>query len=149
LNLESVDISTRVKEIEEKLSVAEPGRRFEFVTAPRLTVRADPRLINIALENLLQNSVKFTRLQAKPKIEFGTSGENGSRVYFVRDNGVGFNMAYANKLFKPFQRLHDTKEFPGTGIGLALVQRIISRHGGKVWAEAAENAGATFYFTLP
>ncbi len=148
LTLEQVDLSTQVGEIMERLTNADPGRVVEHVTAPHVTAEADPRLLKIALENLIQNSLKFTRPCPKPRIEFGVMSQNGHSSYFVRDNGVGFSMAYADKLFKPFQRLHDSKDFPGTGIGLALVQRIIHRHGGKVWAEAEENKGATFYFTL-
>jgi light-regulated signal transduction histidine kinase (bacteriophytochrome) len=148
LKFETVDLSTQVQDIEQKLAASDPQRQVEYVTAPDLTAAGDPHLLQIALENLLQNSWKFTRPRSRPKIEFGVLNQNGDRTYFIRDNGVGFNMAYAEKLFKPFQRLHDSKEFPGTGIGLALVQRIIYRHGGKVWVEAEENKGATFYFTL-
>ena len=113
-----------------------------------LTVHADPRLLRIALENLLGNAWKFTAKAADAKIELGTEGEAGAVVYFVRDNGAGFDMQYADKLFKPFQRLHTEKEFSGTSIGLATVLRIIQRHGGKIWGESVTNEGTTIYFTL-
>jgi light-regulated signal transduction histidine kinase (bacteriophytochrome) len=100
------------------------------------------------LTNLLSNAWKFTGKQAQTRIEFGCSGQNGSRTYFVRDNGVGFDMAYAAKLFGAFQRLHGRDEFPGTGVGLATVQRVVNRHGGRVWAESQIGQGATFRFTL-
>jgi light-regulated signal transduction histidine kinase (bacteriophytochrome) len=100
------------------------------------------------LENLLENAWKFTSKHRRACIEVGADGEDGKLIYFVRDDGAGFDEAYAEKLFRPFQRLHDMTEFPGTGIGLATVQRIIQRHGGQVWARGAEAQGATFYFTL-
>jgi signal transduction histidine kinase len=118
------------------------------VVAPDIKVQADPRLLQVVLTNLLQNSWKFTKQQPRPKIEFDVKREEGKQIFFVRDNGVGFSMEYVHKLFRPFQRLHDPAVFPGSGIGLALVQRIVQRHGGQIWAEAKENRGATFYFTL-
>jgi len=148
LKYEKVDLSAQIHDILQGLQKSDPKSTEDWEITPQVMVQGDPDLLRIALENLIQNAWKFTRLKPHPKIEFGTLNQNGSRVYYVRDNGVGFNMAYAEKLFKPFQRLHDAKEFPGTGIGLALVQRIIHRHGGKVWVESEENKGATFYFTL-
>ncbi len=148
LKFETVDLSAQVRDITQKCAANDPSRQVECVVAPQLVVEGDPRLLQIALENLIQNAWKFTRTRSQPRIEFGASNQNGSRTYFVRDNGVGFNMEHAGQLFKPFQRLHDAKDFPGTGIGLALIQRLIHRHGGKVWVEAEENKGATFYFTL-
>jgi light-regulated signal transduction histidine kinase (bacteriophytochrome) len=112
-------------------------------------VRGDPRLLQVVLENLLNNAWKYSSKQGQAKIEFGAKDQNDETIYFVRDNGAGFEMAYANKLFGAFQRLHTTTEFPGTGIGLATVQRIIHRHGGRIWAESIVNQGATFFFTLP
>ncbi len=148
LALEDVDLSALAEQIVEERIKGEPNRSVEFRATPNLTTKGDARLLVIALENLLSNAWKFTQKQPQAKIAFGVTHQNGVKAFFVRDNGVGFNMAYADKLFGVFQRLHDEREFPGTGIGLALVQRIIHRHGGKVWAEAEENKGATFYFTL-
>ena len=108
----------------------------------------DERLLRLALENLLDNAWKFTRARARARIEFGVVRQGDETVYFVRDDGAGFDMAYVGKLFAPFQRLHTPAEFEGTGIGLVTVQRIIHRHGGRIWAEAAVEHGATFYFTL-
>ena len=126
----------------------EPKRRVETVIAPDLKVNGDERLLRIALENLLNNAWKFTSKKPKPKIEVGMETRDGRPVYYVRDNGAGFDMEYAGKLFGAFQRLHSTSEFPGHGIGLATVHRIISRHGGRIWAEGRPDEGATFYFTL-
>jgi light-regulated signal transduction histidine kinase (bacteriophytochrome) len=106
-------------------------------------------LLRVVLDNLLGNAWKFTSRQERPRIEFGRMKRDGEAVLFVRDNGAGFDMAYAEKLFSIFQRLHSVEEFPGTGIGLATVQRVIRRHGGRVWAEGEVGNGATFYFTLP
>lgn len=111
-------------------------------------VEADPHLMHIVLENLLSNAWKFTSKREHTMIEFGQKAHVKERTFYVRDNGVGFNMDYADKLFGVFQRLHSVSEFPGTGVGLATVQRIISIHGGHIWAESAEGIGTTFYFTL-
>jgi light-regulated signal transduction histidine kinase (bacteriophytochrome) len=125
-----------------------PKREVQLEIAPDMEVNADARLLRIALENLLSNAWKYTSRAAPAIVSVGMqAGENGP-VYFVRDNGVGFDMKYADKLFVPFQRLHPEAEFPGSGIGLVTVQRIIARHGGRVWAEAKPDEGATFYFTL-
>ena len=125
-----------------------PKRDVQLEVAPGLEVNADPRLLRIALENLLSNAWKYTARASRASVSVGVqAGEHGP-VYFVRDNGVGFDIKYADKLFVPFQRLHPETEFPGSGIGLVTVQRIIARHGGRVWADAKPDEGATFYFTL-
>jgi light-regulated signal transduction histidine kinase (bacteriophytochrome) len=108
----------------------------------------DRNLLRLVLENLLGNAWKFSSKVDLPRIEMGIKESNGKKTYYIQDNGVGFDMTYADKLFKPFQRLHKASEFPGTGIGLATVQRIIRRHGGEIWAESTVGEGATFYFTL-
>ncbi len=143
-----VGLSTIVSSLVEELKKSDERRTVEFVIQPNLRDRADRALIQIVLQNLLDNAWKFTAKRTRARIEFGMTLRDQTRVYFVRDNGVGFDMAYAEKLFAPFQRLHSMKEFPGTGIGLATVQRIIHRHGGTVWAEAEPEKGATFYFSL-
>jgi light-regulated signal transduction histidine kinase (bacteriophytochrome) len=116
--------------------------------APNLYTRGDPKLLRIALDNLLGNAWKFTGKRDDARIDLGVEAGETGPVYFARDNGAGFDMAYADKLFGAFQRLHDTGEFPGTGIGLATVQRIVHKHGGRIWAESAVDRGATFHFTL-
>jgi len=113
-----------------------------------MNANGDKNLLGLALQNLLGNAWKYSGKTAEPRIETGIVEHNGKQAYFVHDNGVGFDMTYADKLFKPFQRLHKATEFTGTGIGLATVQRIIRRHGGEVWAESKVGEGATFYFTL-
>jgi PAS domain S-box-containing protein len=145
----TVDLTLLGREILATLQAGETQRRVEWVVAEELKVNADENLIRIVLENLLSNAWKFTRYRAPAKIELGVTQQEGKSVYFVRDNGAGFDMTYAKKLFGAFQRLHTEKEFEGTGIGLATVQRIIARHGGRVWAEAQTEHGATFFFTLP
>ncbi len=146
---EGVNLSALVEDIAADLRQADPERRADFVIAPALAVQGDYRLLRVVLENLLRNAWKFTSTRAHAIIEFGVTEHGGKRAYFVRDNGVGFDMAYAGKLFGAFQRLHTESEFPGTGIGLATVQRIIRRHGGQAWAEGTPDQGATFYFTIP
>jgi len=131
-----------------ELQRTRPDRQVEFVIAPGLAATGDPRLLEVALQNLIGNAWKFTGKRDRARIEVGAEDRDGKPVYFVRDDGAGFDMAHASKLFQPFQRLHGAMEFEGTGIGLATVQRIIQRHGGRIWAEAAPAMGATFYFTL-
>lgn len=143
-----VDLSAMVCEITSDLKRVAPDRNVVFDIAPNVVVYADPRLIRIALENLLGNSWKFAEKTGSAIIEFGTVQQEDEQVFFVRDNGAGFDMAYADKLFGAFQRLHSAHEFQGTGIGLATVQRVIHRHGGRVWADGSVGKGATFYFTL-
>ncbi len=144
-----VDLSAVARDISEDLQRAEPERRVQWSLAPDLSAQADPDLVRAVLENLLGNAWKFTRDQADARIELGLAEHDGAPAFFVRDNGAGFDMAFADKLFSPFHRLHSVAEFPGTGIGLATVQRIVRRHGGRVWAESEPNHGATFWFTLP
>lgn len=143
-----INLSQMVGEITDALRERQPQRQVEFAIMPNLMAEADPNLMRIALENLLNNAWKFTSKRERAVIEFGQKSRARERTFFVRDNGAGFDMAYADKLFGVFQRLHSENDFPGTGVGLATVQRIIKIHGGRVWAEAAEDEGATFYFTL-
>jgi PAS domain S-box-containing protein len=146
---ESVDLSRVVGAIIDKLREESPERTVDVVIQEGVIVNGDPNLLKIVLENLLGNAWKFTSREALPKLEFGTTVKEGKTACFVRDNGAGFDMAYVDKLFGAFQRLHTTLEFPGTGIGLATVRRVINRHGGQVWVQAEVGKGATFYFTLP
>lgn len=143
------DLSALARAVLSNLASTEAGREVEVVVEEGVMATLDPVLARVLLENLLRNAWKFTAEQAQPRIELGVREVNGTRTYFVADNGAGFDMTYAKKLFVPFQRLHTAEEFPGTGIGLATVQRIVHRHGGSVWAEGAPGKGATFFFTLP
>jgi light-regulated signal transduction histidine kinase (bacteriophytochrome) len=145
---ERVDLSALARAVADELRQRDPERRVTFRIADGLTATGDAGLLQVALENLFGNAWKFTGRQPEATIEFGACERNGRRTFFVRDDGAGFDMAYADKLFGAFQRLHAVDEFPGTGIGLATVQRIVHRHGGRVWAEGAVGRGATFYFTL-
>jgi two-component system NtrC family sensor kinase len=148
LSRSPVNLSGIARTIATELGRNEPERKVAFDIPDELVVDADNRLMKVALENLLGNAWKFTSKIASAKIEFGVEQRDAATVYFVRDNGAGFNMDYADKLFSPFQRLHRDADFPGTGIGLATVYRIFDRHGGRVWAEGAVGKGATFYFTI-
>jgi PAS domain S-box-containing protein len=145
---EQVNLSKMVAEAVEAIQENEPDRNVEVLISADLTAKGDPHLLQVVLNNLLGNAWKFSSQKAQAVIEVGRKVIDGEKVFFVRDNGVGFNMAYADKLFGAFQRLHGVNEFPGTGIGLATVQRIINRHGGRVWAESEVGKGAVFYFTL-
>ncbi len=145
---ERVDLSALAETVAAELKRTAPRREVEFVITPGISVDGDMRLLQVVLENLVGNAWKYTGKCARARIEFGVSRQDGKVSYYVRDNGAGFDMAYANKLFGAFQRLHSSGEFEGTGIGLATVQRIVHRHGGRVWAEGAVGQGATFYFTL-
>lgn len=146
---EDVDLSTLAREEVARLAAAEPERSVELVVAPALRARVDPALARTLLQNLIGNAWKFTARVSPGRIELGSTRTQGETALFVRDNGAGFDPAYARKLFAPFQRLHKADEFPGTGIGLATTQRIVRRHGGRIWAEGAVGQGATFYFTVP
>ena len=143
-----LNLSAMADDIMRGLKESQPERQANFFIEPNLMVEVDPHLMHIALENLLGNAWKFTSKQPQTRIEFGQQSKVRERTFYVRDNGAGFDMAYVNKLFGVFQRLHTASEYPGTGIGLATVQRIIKIHGGRIWAEGEEGQGATFYFTL-
>lgn len=145
----NVDLSAQVQGIIADLSGRSPQREVEFVVVPGSYASGDARLLRIMLDNLLDNAWKYTSKTALARIEYGHLQEANRRIYFIRDNGAGFDMRYAGKLFGAFQRLHKIEEFPGTGVGLATAARIIHRHGGRIWAEAEVDKGATFYFTLP
>jgi PAS domain S-box-containing protein len=149
LEYSTVDLSALAKSIADELQRGEPGRSVDFSIVPALKADVDRQLMKIVLENLLGNAWKFTsKKDGRILIEFGAEQRKEGRVFYVRDNGSGFDMTYKDKLFGPFQRLHTVSEFPGTGVGLATVMRIIHRHGGKVWAEGAIDRGATLYFII-
>jgi PAS domain S-box-containing protein len=148
MHKERIDLSKLASEVAQELNCREPKRAISLKIAEGLQAEGDSRLIRVALQNLIGNAWKFTSKRPQAEIEFGQQFSNGDRTYFVRDNGAGFDQSYASRLFGAFQRLHAANEFPGTGIGLATVQRIIHRHGGSVWAEGIVNRGATIYFTL-
>lgn len=148
LSLQPVDLSELVTRKMHLLLSESPERQVELVVKPGVKVTADPNLLAICMDNLLSNALKYTGQTPQPRIEFGAFDEAGRNVCFVRDNGAGFDMSYEEKLYEPFERLHLHKEFPGMGIGLATVKRIIERHGGEIWADSRVGEGATFYFTL-
>ncbi len=144
-----VNLSELASSVAKEIAVAHPDRAVRFDIQPDLNAHADPELVRVVLDNLIGNAAKFSAKKPDARVAFGCKPQNGEAVYYVRDNGVGFDMAYSNKLFGAFQRLHSSRDFEGTGIGLANVQRIVARHGGKIWAESQPDHGATFYFTLP
>ena len=144
----AVDLSSIGRDILDRLRAAEPARAIEVVIPDGITAEADPALLTTALDALLQNACKFTRGRGPARIEVGMQSTTTPPVYFVRDNGAGFDMSHAGKLFGPFQRLHSEREFEGVGIGLAVASRVIRRHGGRIWAEAEADRGACFQFTL-
>jgi PAS domain S-box-containing protein len=146
---ETIDLSALARAIVGDLAANDPTRRFELVVEDDLRAELDPMLARALVENLVANAWKFTAHVAVARIELGVTEKEGARSFFLKDNGAGFDMAFKDKLFGPFQRLHSEGEFPGTGIGLATVQRIVRRHGGRVWGEGAVNEGATFYFSFP
>jgi light-regulated signal transduction histidine kinase (bacteriophytochrome) len=150
LRYSQVNLSDLARQIVADLRQRELQRQVEVNVTGECRAYGDARLLQLVLQNLLENAWKFTGKTSPARLEFGcTTPASGEQIYFVRDNGVGFNMSYSSKLFGAFQRLHTDHEFPGTGIGLATVQRIIHRHGGRIWAEAVVGQGAAFYFTLP
>jgi light-regulated signal transduction histidine kinase (bacteriophytochrome) len=148
LRRQSVDLSDLVVTICDRLRQADPAREVDLVVAPGLVAHCDARLMEIALENLLANAWKFTGRRQAARVEFGQEATDKGMAFFVRDNGAGFDTTYAHRLFAPFQRLHAPEEFSGSGIGLAIVARVIRRHGGSIWPEAVPGEGATFYFIL-
>ena len=143
-----VDLSRLARATAKELQETQPDRQMEWVIPSHITAQGDARLLEVVLKNLLGNAWKFTARHGSGRIEFGLQEQEGSRIYFVKDDGAGFDVDYAGKLFDPFQRLHSQEEFEGTGIGLSIVQRIIRRHSGRIWAEGAPEQGAVFYFTL-
>jgi two-component system, sensor histidine kinase and response regulator len=149
IKLETVDLSAIAGEIAGGLRAAAPERAVQWEIAKGVAARGDLRLLTVALRNLLENAFKFTRRAEAARIEFGVETTTGPPVYFVRDNGIGFKTGDRDKLFQPFQRLPSARDFEGTGVGLATVNRIVKRHGGRIWAEGEEGSGATFYFELP
>ena len=149
LSRDPVDLSALALGTGEELQRKAPERRVSLLIQEGLVAEVDRQLLRILFDNLLGNAWKFTVKTGEPRIAFGIEQHNGSEVFVVRDNGAGFDMAYADKLFRPFQRLHTESEFPGTGIGLATVRRIVERHGGRVWASGEAGVGASFSFTLP
>jgi light-regulated signal transduction histidine kinase (bacteriophytochrome) len=144
-----IDMNLLVTEVQASMALETKDRVIEWRVGPLPTVRADPMMLRLVVENLLSNAVKYTRSRDAAVIEIGCRREGNEFVFQIRDNGVGFDMAYVGKLFGVFQRLHRMEEFEGTGIGLANVRRIVERHGGRTWAEGTVDRGATFYFTLP
>ncbi len=149
MSRETVDLSALAESIADNLQSESPDRKIAFHVEPGLEAHGDPELLQVALENLLGNAWKFTSPRSEAEIVLGVERQNTHSLFFVRDNGVGFDPRYRHKLFGAFQRLHSEQEFAGTGIGLATVQRIMHRHGGEIWAEGAVNQGAKFYFTIP
>jgi signal transduction histidine kinase len=144
-----IDLSSMARSIVDRLRTDEPQRQVEVVIAKGAHLIADEGLLMVVMENLLRNAWKYTSHGEQARIEFGYNEGGAETIYFVRDNGVGFNPRYADRLFRPFQRLHSQEDFPGTGVGLATVERIIARHGGRIWAESELGHGATFFFTVP
>jgi light-regulated signal transduction histidine kinase (bacteriophytochrome) len=148
LNLRPVNLSAMAREIADSLARQQPERKVQWEIEDGIQVQADRALLQVALQNLLENAWKFTGNQERATIRVGAEQRDGQRVIDVADNGAGFDMAYSSRLFGAFQRLHHEGEFPGTGIGLATVQRILRRHGGEIWVDAERGRGATFHFTL-
>jgi light-regulated signal transduction histidine kinase (bacteriophytochrome) len=148
LHREDVDLSRIAQSVAAVLCGVQPECRDTIAIKPGIGGYVDPRLVEVALSNLLSNALKFTSKTVHPHVEFGSLEQEGKTVYYVADNGAGFDQRFGDRLFLPFQRLHSDQEFPGTGIGLAIVEKVIRRHGGKIWAEGKTNEGATFFFTL-
>lgn len=149
LHAEPIDLSAIARSIAADLQRTDPGRQVTFTIEPGIMTRGDPRLLRVLLENLLGNAWKYTSRHPTAEIALGRAQQDAETVYYVRDDGAGFDLAYVDKLFRPFQRLHAAEEFEGAGVGLATAQRVVRRHGGRIWADAAPEKGATFFFTLP
>jgi light-regulated signal transduction histidine kinase (bacteriophytochrome) len=149
MRCQPVDLSRIAADVVSELRESWPERKVDFRTQEAMTAWGDPRLLRVVLVNLIGNAWKYTGKKERASIEFGCRHDKDRKVWFIRDDGVGFDMNYADRLFGTFQRLHHTGDFEGTGIGLATVQRIIIRHDGKIWGEGTVGSGATFYFTLP
>ncbi len=149
IDRETVDLSALTRSKLEKLKYEDPGRQIDLVVAPGLIAKGDTELLNLMLANLLDNAWKFTSGAEEARIELGSTVQDGRTIYYLKDNGVGFDMNHAEKLFTPFHKLHRDEDYPGVGIGLNLAYRIITRHGGEIWAEGEVGKGACFYFTLP
>ncbi len=148
MSLTRINLSEIIRTIEAELKREEPNRQVTVIVSDDLVTTGDRNLIKICIENLLRNAWKYSSKHQEARIEWGTLMKDQETVFFIRDNGAGFDNAYRSKLFLPFQRLHSNTEFTGNGIGLALVKRILERHGGRIWAEGAIEKGATFYFTI-
>ena len=148
IHIQNVNLSKVAREVADDLQETQPERKVEFIIQEGIKVLGDNRLLRVVMENLIGNAWKYTSKHQEAKIEFGVQQQNEQQVYFIRDDGAGFDMIYSKKLFGAFQRLHATSDFAGTGIGLATVQRILQRHGGNVWAEGEVEKGATFFFTI-
>ena len=144
-----INLSALGNDILLELSGAEPERQVESVVAPDLKAEGDASLLRAVLQNFVSNAWKYSSRRPKARIEFGSVDRDGERVFFIRDDGAGFDMAYSDKLFAPFQRLHDATEYPGTGIGLAVSKRIVERHGGRIWIDPQHGSGARICFSLP
>ena len=149
ISREEIDLANEAMDVISDLKETEPGRIVYFDVQKDMKAFGDPTLLRVVIQNLLGNAWKYTSKQQDAHIKFGYKQDNGELVYYIEDDGAGFDMQFVDKLFHAFQRLHQPEDFPGTGIGLATVQRIISRHGGKIWANSSPQKGATFYFTLP
>ena len=149
LESSDTDMTALAQAVYERLAAQAPERALQLELKPLAPAHGDRAMMQVVWDNLLSNAIKFTKHRDPAMIEIGSRQEDGQDVYYVKDNGAGFDMKYAHKLFGVFQRLHSTEEFEGTGVGLALIQRVIHRHGGRVWAEGKVNEGATFYFSLP
>jgi signal transduction histidine kinase len=149
MRVQDVNLSDLAVTVSRDLQSSDPARHVDFIITPEVYGKGDERLLKIVLENLLGNAFKFTSKTDRARVEFGRGMKDGAEAFYVRDNGAGFDMTYADKLFTPFARLHAAQEFPGSGIGLAVVQRIINRHGGRLWADGEPSRGATIWFALP